>query len=84
MDSKPILIIKFPPSVGMAQVDGVQYILEKKLKEDYYVIVIPLVKAEEIEFELLSVKDINEVEFEEVKEMIRKEINGHDPNDPNK
>lgn len=51
-----------------------------KTIKDYYILVYPLINKEDIKFNLLSVNDMDEVKFEELKEFIKKQINNETNN----
>ena len=71
-ERKPILVISLPMSVPIAQsvqIGRSEYVIE--IKKDYYVLIVNR-SVDEPEFELLSLENIDEIKYEELKEMINK------------
>jgi hypothetical protein len=66
---KPILIIKFPQSLGAEELQHVHHHTEAYIGEDYYVFTIP-VKTRSIEFEVLNAVNGTEKDIEDIKEAI--------------
>lgn len=69
MDCKPIVIFRVPNLVGIEDIRGS---LEKKMF-DYHVFVIPT-GDNDIDIQALYEKDFTHIQYEELKELLLKEI----------
>ena len=80
MESKPILIIRVPNDI-IDIIDEIKSSIGISL-EEYYIIFCSTLIHKEINFEVLNCKDADEINIEELKEMINKELkqNNHGSN----
>lgn len=75
--AKPIFIVRVPVQASMEQIGKMQQDLDKKLGEDYHVLVARVIYPPldgtplETEFQVLNAKDMTELEFEELKEIVK-------------
>ena len=67
---KPILIIKFPSSIGGEELQRVHRHTEAYIGEDYYVFTFP-VTTPNIEFEVLNAANATETDIEEIRQIIK-------------
>jgi hypothetical protein len=66
---KPILIIKFPQSLGAEELQHVHHHTEAYIGEDYYVFTIP-VQTQNIQFEVLNALNGTEKDIQDIKDAI--------------
>lgn len=70
MSAKPIFTVGLPTSrLSMSDMDEISKTLETKMP-DYYILVYG-VSEEDVKFDCFYEKDLKEVDFEELKEIVR-------------
>ena len=68
---KPVIVVTLPSRTTYADADNARHVLTGILGEDYYVLVIHLRQGGETsDFKILSVKDIDDTKYEELKQII--------------
>lgn len=67
--TKPIFLVGLPNMVSMEQIESSQRILERKL-EGYYTLVYKTNESE-IQFKCFYEKDMTDIKFEELKEIVK-------------
>ena len=72
MSTKPIFIVKLPMSITLEEFDRYYYLIDDKLT-DYYVICYKNNK-DYVEFECFYEKDFNEIKYNELKELVKKQM----------
>lgn len=66
---KPILLVKFPRDADNLFIEQISANLNRKLDEDYYVLCLNS-EVNDIEFDLIGIADLKELNFKELKEII--------------
>jgi hypothetical protein len=72
--AKPIFLVELPISTNEEEVIGIQSMLESKMT-DYYSIVYRSRSSYDIDFKVFYEKDFDEIKYEELKEMVRSNLN---------
>ncbi len=72
--AKPIFLVELPISTDKEEVIGIQSMLESKMT-DYYCIVYISRSSYDIDFKVFYEKDFDEIKYEELKEMVRSNLN---------
>ena len=72
--AKPIFLVELPISTNEEEVIGIQSMLESKMT-DYYCIVYISRSSYDIDFKVFYEKDFDEIKYEELKEMVRSNLN---------
>jgi len=68
---KPVIVVTLPSQTAYADASNARHVLVDLLGEDYYVVVVHLREGSETStFKILSVKDIDEIKYEELKQII--------------
>lgn len=69
---KPILVIKMPASTSMAMIhQSHKYIEEKKIENDYHVLIVSNGNNDQVDIEVFYDKDIKETDVEQLKQLIK-------------
>jgi DNA-binding protein YbaB len=69
---KPILVIKMPASTSLAMIhQSHKYIEEKKIENDYHVLIVSNGNKEGVDIEVFYDKNIKETDVEQLKQLIK-------------
>jgi hypothetical protein len=72
MNTKPILIVRFPHVENISYDKYMEHILSHDLRKEYHVLFLKETNREQVGFEVLNVSDYDSVKMDELQEMINK------------